>query len=81
MATKPRRAHRQLRAPRRTMRKNYRIDMDKLRRTQQVLGTQTETETIHRALDLVVNETALAAAVADFIRLGRGLDDMDASHN
>jgi hypothetical protein len=81
MATRPRNpaARRQGRAAPTIMRKNYRIDMNKLRRTQRVLGTATETETIHRALDLVVNETALAAAIAAFIRLGRGLEDMDAS--
>lgn len=62
------------------MRKNYRIDTAVLKRTQKVLGTKTETETIHRALELVVNEAALAAAVADFLRIGRGLEDLDATH-
>ena len=33
-------------------RKNYRIDVAKLRRARRALGTRTETETIHRALEL-----------------------------
>lgn len=66
----------------RIARKNYRIDVDKLTRARRVLGTSTETETIHRALDLVVNEAALAEAVRDFIRLGQGhIEDMDASRH
>ena len=36
-------------------RKNYRIDTAKLERTRRILGTRTETETIHRALDLVAD--------------------------
>lgn len=35
-------------------RKNIYLDEGKIRRAQRVLGTQTETETIDRALDLVV---------------------------
>ena len=37
----------------RIQRKNYRIDVSKLERTRRILGTRSETETIHRALDLV----------------------------
>ena len=63
-----------------TQRKNYRIDVARLRRTQRILGTRTETETIHRALDLVVNQAELARAIRTFVRLGHGrLEKMDAS--
>jgi hypothetical protein len=66
--------------PRRIARKNYRIDVDKLKRARRVLGTANETETIHRALDLVVNEAALVEAVREFVRRGHGhIDDADAS--
>ena len=67
MATKMRR-HR--RAP--IQRKNYRIDVSKLERTKRILGTHTETETIHRALDLVADEAALVEALRSFIVKGRG---------
>ena len=60
-------------------RKNYRIDMGKLRRTQRVLGTRTETETIHRALDLVAQEAALVVALRQFVLKGGGhVEDIDA---
>ena len=36
--------------------KNYRIDVSKLERARRILGTRSETETIHRALDLVAIE-------------------------
>jgi len=35
-------------------RKNIYLDEGKIRRARRILGTQTETETIDRALDLVV---------------------------
>ena len=67
---------------RRVARKNYRIDLDKLKRARRVLGTATETETIHRALDLVVDEAALVEAVREFVRRGHGhLDNADASQS
>jgi hypothetical protein len=53
--------------PGRIQRKNYRIDMTKLERTRKILGTRTETETIHRALDLVADEAELAKALRDLI--------------
>jgi hypothetical protein len=60
-------------------RKNYRIDMAKLARTQKILGTRTETETIHRALDLVAEEGALILALRDFVLRGGGhIEDVDA---
>ena len=40
-------------------RKNYRLDVRKLARARRALGTTTETETIHRALELVADESAL----------------------
>lgn len=67
-------------ASRRVARKNYRIDVDKLQRARRVLGTANETETIHRALELVVNEAALVEAVREFVRRGHGhIDGADAS--
>jgi hypothetical protein len=72
-------------APRRTprrarvQRKNYRIDVAKLERTRRILGTRTETETIHRALDLVAEEAALVQALRDFVLKGGGhIEDIDA---
>jgi len=53
-------------------RKNYRIDVAKLERTRRILGTRTETETIHRALDLVADEVALARALRTLVLKGRG---------
>jgi Arc/MetJ family transcription regulator len=70
-----RRRHRRARV----QRKNYRIDVTRLQRTQRILGTRTETETIHRALDLVADETALALALRDFVLKGGGhIEDVDA---
>jgi hypothetical protein len=68
-------------APRRArvQRKNYRIDVTKLERTRKILGTRTETETIHRALDLVAEEGALILALRDFVAKGGGhIEDVDA---
>jgi len=71
----PRRAHQRPRV----QRKNYRIDMAKLERTRRILGTRTETETIHRALDLVAEEAALVLALRNFIvKGGRHIEDVDA---
>ena len=53
-------------------RKNYRLDIAKLRRAQRHLGTQTETETIHRALDLAADEAELAKALKELLDKGRG---------
>ncbi len=52
-------------------RKNYRIDVTRLERARKALGAKTETETIHRALDLVANEAALARALRRMIVKGR----------
>jgi hypothetical protein len=40
--------------------KKYRIDVARLNRARRVLGARTETETIHRALDMVADEIAPA---------------------
>lgn len=56
----------------RIQRKNYRIDVRRLARARRALRTRTETETIHRALDLAANEVALARALRALIAKGRG---------
>ena len=62
----------------RVLRKNYRIDVTKLERARKVLGARTETETIHRALDLVADEVALAKALRRLVLKGHGhLDSLD----
>jgi hypothetical protein len=53
-------------------RKNYRVDVSKLRRAQKCLGTRTETETIDRALDLAADEAELAKALKRLVEKGRG---------
>jgi hypothetical protein len=63
----------------RVRRKNYRIDVARLERSRRILGTRTETETIQRALDLVVDEAALVEALHRFVLKGRGhIEDVDA---
>jgi hypothetical protein len=50
-----------------------------LERTRRILGTRTETETIQRALDLVLDEAALVEALHRFVLKGRGhVEDVDA---
>ena len=53
-------------------RKNYRIDTATLQRARRALGTRTETETIHRALELAADEAAMAQALERLLRLGPG---------
>ena len=53
-------------------RKNYRIDVTKLHRARRVLGTRTETETIHRALDMVAYEAEMTKALRTFVIKGKG---------
>ena len=63
----------------RIRRKNYRIDVSRLERTRRILGTRTETETIQRALDLVLDEAALVEALHRFVLKARGhIEDVDA---
>jgi hypothetical protein len=45
-------------------RKNYRLQQSKLDAARRVLGTKTETETIERALELVVFGERLASGTA-----------------
>lgn len=53
-------------------RKNYRIDVSKLNRARRALRTRTETETIHRALELAADEAELAKALVNLIEKGHG---------
>ncbi len=60
-------------------RKNYRIDVRKLNRARKILGTRTETETIHRALDMVADEAGYARALYALLELGpRSIVEIDA---
>lgn len=62
----------------RFQRKNYRIDVKKLNRTRKILGTRTETETIHRALELAADEAELARALRNLVEKGHGrIEDID----
>jgi len=54
-----------------TFLRNYRLDVAKLRRAQKCLHTKTETDTIHRALDLAADEAELAKALKDLLDKGR----------
>jgi hypothetical protein len=54
------------------LRKNYRLDVAKLRKAQRWLRTKTETETIHRALELAADEAELAKALKELLERGRG---------
>jgi hypothetical protein len=63
----------------RIQRKNYRIDVSKLERARRILGTRSEIETIHRALDLVAGEAALVETLHAFVLEGRRhIEDVDA---
>lgn len=53
-------------------RKNYYLDEAAIKQVQRVLGTKTETETIQRALELVVDETRLAKALKELLDKGKG---------
>lgn len=44
-------------------RKNYRLDEVKIRKAQKILHTKTETDTIDKALDLVVFEREILASL------------------
>jgi hypothetical protein len=60
--------------------KHFRLNAGKIRRAQKVLGASTETETIERALDLVLSEhqrNRLAAeAVERFVTSGIQIKDV-----
>ena len=53
------------------LRKNYVLDVEKLRRAQKHLRTRTETETIHKALDMVADEAELARALKNLLDKGK----------
>jgi hypothetical protein len=53
-------------------RKNYVLNVGKLRRAQKYLGTRTETETIHKALDMAADEAELAKALKRLLDKGKG---------
>jgi len=53
-------------------RKNYVLDMNKLRSAQKAMGAKTETETIHRALEMAANELVLAQALKNLLDRGKG---------
>lgn len=60
--------------------KRYALDETKLKRAQKLLGTQTETETIERALDEVISERERQrrawAATERFIKSGATIKDV-----
>ena len=60
--------------------KHFRLDSRKIKRAQKVLRTETETETIERALDLAIAEhernAAVVAANDRFIRSGIEVKDI-----
>ena len=60
-------------------RKNYRIDIRTLNRARRALGTRTETETIHRALEMAASEAGYAKALRALLHLPPGsIEDIDA---
>ena len=60
-------------------RKNFRLDQAQIARAQKVLGASTETETIVRALDLVISEATRNRMVVEanqrFLLSGIRIDD------
>ncbi len=54
------------------LRKNYVLDMKRLKKAQKAMGTKTETETIHRALEIAASELDLAAALQILLNRGKG---------
>jgi Arc/MetJ family transcription regulator len=59
-------------------RKNVYLDEGKIRRAQRILGTQTETETIDRALDLVVFRKDILRSLES--TTGKGWGGKNAEH-
>jgi hypothetical protein len=53
-------------------RKSYELDEATIKQAQKVLGTKTEAETIHKALELVTNEVRLAQALKHLLDKGKG---------
>ena len=60
--------------------KHFRLDTMKIKRAQKVLQVSTETETIERALDLVISEHQRNRLVADanerFVKSGISVKDV-----
>ncbi len=67
-------------ANRRTVHKNFRLDPVQIARAKKALGASTETETITRALDLVISEAArnrlTAEANGRFLKSGIKIRDV-----
>jgi len=67
-------------ANRRTVPKNFRLDPAQITRARKALGAATETETIVRALDFVITETArnrmTAEANMKFLKSGIQIQDV-----
>lgn len=53
-------------------RKNYYLEERSIKQVQRILGTKTETETIQKALELVVDEAQLAKALKTLLDKGKG---------
>jgi hypothetical protein len=53
-------------------RKNYVLDVKTLKKAQQAIGAKTETETIHKALEMATSEVALAEALHKLVHRGKG---------
>lgn len=60
--------------------KHFRLDAKKIKRAQKVLQAQTETETIERALDMVISEDErnrlVREAHEEFVRSGARIEDV-----
>lgn len=53
-------------------RKNYYLDEATIKQAQRILGTKTETETVQKALEIVVSEARLAEALKNLLDKGKG---------
>lgn len=53
-------------------RKNYLLNVQTLKKAQRAIGAKTETETIHKALEMAANELALAQALYKLMHRGKG---------
>jgi len=57
---------------------NYQIALSKVARARRILGTRSETETVHRALNLVADEAALVETLHAFVLKGQGhIEDIE----
>jgi Arc/MetJ family transcription regulator len=62
--------------PEAVKRKNYYLNEVTIKQAQRILGTKTETETVQKALELVVNQARLAQALKNLLEKGKGhIDD------